>query len=420
VYLSLDKFTGPCACGKSHQLQTKAIVIERNAVEKLPELIQEMALPSGVCVICDENTFVFAQLAAKQIKPLLHGIKPYIVLNPNGLHADEHAVERVMAQLPADTAWLLAAGSGTIHDITRYVANQRAIPFISFPTAASVDGFDSTICAMTWHGFKKTLPGVAPLAVVADTDIFANAPYRLTASGVGDVLGKYISLVDWQIANYVSGEDFCPEIAAISYEAVDNVRENLSSIHRHGLDAMEKLMYALLLSGIAMQMWGTSRPASGSEHHFSHLWEMEVINPHLDALHGEKVGVGLNVALPLYKSIAGNPDFGRKFKSYTGIPKDLIKEKFGVLYDAIIEENTPDAIDLVETDKIAAHIDDIRALIARLPDEKTLRDDMARARILTELPQIGLSADILPDSINLAPFVRNRVTLMRLLKILDI
>ncbi|GHU81251.1 glycerol-1-phosphate dehydrogenase [NAD(P)+] [Clostridia bacterium] len=410
---SLEKYLGTCKCGKNHSLITTETTIRSKAADDLPEVAKKLGLSSGACVICDENTLAFAERASERIQDLLHSIKPITVLNPAGLHADEVSVERVLTQLPADSKWLLAAGSGTIHDITRYVAHKRGIPFVSFPTAASVDGFVSDGCAMTWYGFKKTIPATAPVAVVADTDIFANAPYRLTASGVGDVLGKYISLADWQIANIISDEGFCPEIAAISRKAVNHVRDNLDAIYRREPDAMEKLMYAQLLSGIAMQMWGTSRPASGIEHLFSHLWEMEVINTHLDALHGEKVGVGLNIALPLYKRMAARPDFGKGFKKYEGLPHELLKSKYGKLYQAVVDENTPDSAYGVSHEKFTARIDDIRDIIAGLPDEKALREDLDRAKVLTSLSQIGLDDSYIEDTIALAPFIRNRVTLLR-------
>ena len=91
---------------------------------------------------------------------------------------------------------MIAVGSGTIHDITRYHAYERKIPFFSVPTAASVDGYVSTVAAMTWHGFKKSFTAVSPVVVIADTDIFSKAPMRLTASGVADLLGKYTALAD--------------------------------------------------------------------------------------------------------------------------------------------------------------------------------------------------------------------------------
>ena len=163
---------------------------------------------------------------------------------------------------------------------------------MSVPTAASVDGFVSNVAAMTWKGLKKTVPAVPPVAVFADTRIFADAPARLTASGVSDLLGKYICLADWKIAHLLTGEYICDRIVELEEKALRTVVSSLREIAQGEGNGCEELMYALILSGLAMQMVGNSRPASCAEHHLSHLWEMEVINEKLDALHGEKVSVG--------------------------------------------------------------------------------------------------------------------------------
>ena len=163
-----------------------------------------------------------------------------------------------------------------------------------------MDGFVSNVAAMTWKGLKKTVPAVAPLAVFADTDIFAHAPRRLTASGVSDLLGKYICLADWKIASLLTGEYICSEIIEMEEKALKTVCSCVKGIASGEPEDCEKLMYALILSGLAMQMVGNSRPASCAEHHLSHLWEMEVVNGPLDALHGEKVSVG-TLLVDVYK-----------------------------------------------------------------------------------------------------------------------
>src|SRR5699024_3620735 len=117
-------------------------------------------------------------------------------------------LEQIEKQLKKNSDVLIAVGTGSIHDLTRYSAYKMQIPFISMPTGASVDGFVSTIAALTIKGMKKTLPAKSPLYVLADTDIFAKAPYRLTASGISDLMGKYTALMDWKISHLVTGEYF--------------------------------------------------------------------------------------------------------------------------------------------------------------------------------------------------------------------
>lgn len=410
--IDLAGYSGACGCGKTHALLTNIILIERGATAKLAEIARELALPQGGVIVCDSNTHPYADSAAAVLGTLLHGELPVAQLAADGLHADEKATAALAAMLPRDVRWLLAAGAGTIHDTTRYVANERGIPFLSFPTAATVDGFVSTVSAMTWHGFKKTLPGVAPLAVVADTDIFAAAPRRLTAAGVGDALGKYTSLLDWEIAHLVCGEHHCERIAAITREAADKVRGGIADIAAGGRDGAEQLMAALLLSGIAMQLMGNSRPASGAEHHISHLWEMEVVGPHTDAMHGEKVGVGLLLALGEYRRLAAADLTARR--DYAGLPHELLRGRFGGLYDDIAAENTPDLLAEVEPDQLEAALPRIRALVGALPAPDKIAAELARVGGPTTVAQLGLPEEIVADSLALSPFVRRRLTLMRL------
>ena len=147
-----------------------------------------------------------------------------ICLNPQGLHANNEGVAVTEDRLTGEEDLILAVGSGTIHDLSRYVAYHHGIPFVSVPTAASVDGFVSTVAAMTWDGMKKTMEAEAPLLVLADTEIFSKALYRLTASGVSDLLGKwYYAVADWKISHIVTGEYLCERVCELEMEAADDI-----------------------------------------------------------------------------------------------------------------------------------------------------------------------------------------------------
>ena len=128
---------------------------------------------------------------------------------------------------------------------------------------------------MTWYGFKKTLPAVAPEIVLADTEIIKNAPMELVRSGVGDIMAKYTALADWKMAHVLTNELLCEKIYSIMQDAADTVMQSVPGIARGEESAYADVTYALIMSGIAMQMMGNSRPASGAEHHISHMIEME-------------------------------------------------------------------------------------------------------------------------------------------------
>ncbi len=415
--VDINKFIGFCGCGKEHKIMVKDIIIESEAIKKLSMIMEKEGF-KNITIICDENTYAAAGEEIKEIIPK----GKFINLKSENLHANEIAVQKVYECLAVENDVLIALGSGTIHDITRYVAYNKDIPFISVPTAASVDGFVSTVAAMTWRGYKKTFTAVSPIYVVADTDIFKEAPYRLTASGVSDLIGKYTALVDWKISSIVIGEYICNKVCNMEIDAVNKLCECVDDLVLGKLEAYEQLMYALILSGLAMQIIGNSRPASGAEHHMSHLWEMEVINKHLDAYHGEKVSVGLILVMEEYKKIKKSIENGRcRVKKYYGLEEDMLKEVFKSreMYDSIMKENTPDPLLNVNKVILQNRLESIAEILEKLPTLDFVKDTLKRAKAVTTLEEIGLSNDVKQNSIRVSPYVRNRLTLMRISKMLE-
>lgn len=417
MIVDINKFIGFCGCGKEHKIMVKDIIIESEAIKKLSMIMEKEGF-KNITIICDENTYAAAGEEIKEIIPK----GKFINLKSENLHANEIAVQKVYECLSVENDVLIALGSGTIHDITRYVAYNKDIPFISVPTAASVDGFVSTVAAMTWKGDKKTFTAVSPIYVVADTDIFKEAPYRLTASGVSDLIGKYTALVDWKISSIVIGEYICNKVCNMEIDAVNKLCECVDDLVLGKLEAYEQLMYALILSGLAMQIIGNSRPASGAEHHMSHLWEMEVINKHLDAYHGEKVSVGLILVMEEYKKIKKSIENGRcRVKKYYGLEEDMLKEVFKSreMYDSIMKENTPDPLLNVNKVILQNRLESIAEILEKLPTLDFVKDTLKRAKAVTTLEEIGLSNDVKQNSIRVSPYVRNRLTLMRISKMLE-
>ena len=415
-----DDFGRPCRCGKEHHIEVEEILIEAGAVEKLEDAMSDGFLKKYISplLICDTNTMK----ATEELMEDIYDRCQVLTLDAEGLHADEHAVEIVENYMEEDIDLILAVGSGTIHDISRYLAFQYKVPFISVPTAASVDGFVSNVAAMTWKGMKKTVEAVAPMAVFADTDIFAHAPQRLTASGVSDLLGKYICLTDWKIANLLTEEYICSEIIDLEEQALRTVVSSLKEIAAGEPEECEKLMYALILSGLAMQMIGNSRPASCAEHHLSHLWEMEVINHHLDALHGEKVSVGTMLVLKEYKRLACAIRENRcQVKPYEE-ETELLEKYFGSkgILEGIRKENDPDPLLDVNPSRLADCLEKIADLIDELPREETLFHEMEAAGCKKSVYDIGLTDDIVPLSLELAPYVRRRLSFLRISKMLNV
>lgn len=402
-----NAFRGACACGKHHTMTTEFCVIEPGCLGKLPEYLHQFGLLSRCAAIYDENTYA----ATSGLHP---EVTKSIILPAQNLHADNHGVTLALAQLTEDYDFLIAIGAGTVHDITRYCAHKKGIPFVSCPTAASVDGFCSSVAAMTWDGFKKTFTAVAPKLVIADTQVIANAPIRLAKSGFGDMIGKFIALADWEIGHLLTGEHFCQRIYDITYQATQAVLESAAGLLSGDLNTYERLTYGLLMSGIAMQLLGTSRCASGAEHHISHLIEMEPsgLGVHSDALHGEKVGVGTLLASKTYHALLQE---NLPWHDYSTPDRDYIHAIFGEkLTDSILKENTNDAAAGITAEILSAHFNAISAIVNQIPSYDNLANQYNELAVKSTLPDIGVPADMESVLLEYSPLVRNRLTLMRL------
>ena len=406
-----------CDCGRVHTVTLKKFLMEKNALSRIGEVVNFLGDYKNVVMVCDENTYRVAGCTVENFVKL----KQKIVLDPNGLHADENSVYLVEELLDSSCDLLLAVGSGTIHDITRYVAYEKGLQFVSVPTAPSVDGYVSSVCAMTWKGVKRTLTAISPLALVADSDVITGAPLKMISSGIGDMLGKYTALFDWKISSILTGEYYCDYVASLMQSALEQVVSNIEKIKTRDIHAIESLTYGLVLSGLVMQMTGNSRPASGAEHHISHLIEMGIVSKNNTALHGEKVGVATVLVLKKYHQATKHHLTESDIIDYDYNYNGFIKEKFSSLSDEIIKENNPDPLKKVSVSALLEKWEDICAYAkVFLPSENFVKDILDDLDASSTLSDIGLSDGLVNELYTLSPFVRNRLTFMRLLKLTSI
>ena len=423
--VDLGQLREPCACGMEHNIDVEKIVIESGAVSQLEEILEEFQNP---VFICDSNT----RTAAEPFLEEEFNDYPVIELNPEGLQADNRGVNKVMKQLDycdrglssVSVDVLVAIGGGTIHDLTRYAATEYDIPFVSIPTAASVDGYAANVAALTWDGLKRTVAGVSPRWILADTDIFSAAPSRLTASGVSDFLGKYISILDWKIAHLVTGEYICEEVCDLLEKALRDVSRVLEDIRFGDKDAIEKLMYALLLSGLCMQMVESPRPVSGAEHMVSHLWDLNVLNEKTNALHGEQVGLGLLIVTDYYKKLGyaiRHKKVTVKSETAKGLEMSLLEHTFGKkgLLEGILTENTPNPLENIDLEELEEQLPEIEDLIDDLPDADDMYAKLHDAGCVHEISNLGIDKEKVELTLQSSPYVRNRLTLLRLSKLLE-
>lgn len=410
MILTQKDFSAPsCACKKSHHTTIKRIVIEQGCLAGLTQTLGELGIRGKVTAVYDSNTAFAKNLSRPS------GCNE-IILPADNLHADEHGVELLTDQLH-NTDVLVAIGSGTIHDIVRYCSSKQNIPFVSAPTAATVDGFASSVAAMTWGGMKKTMPAAAPILILADLDVISAAPIHLALAGIGDILGKYICLADWEIAHTLTSEYYCPYIADLTRKAVGQVVAGAQKLAAQDKDAYRDLMYALILSGVAMQLAGNSRPASGAEHHISHLLEMKVVGDS-DAMHGEKVGAATPFCCDVYHRLAQREDLSTAVSAYTPIDEGWVRRQFGALADGILEENQPDCLAEVTPEALIANWHTVRTILNAVPSGAELRELLHSLGAKASLEDIGISAEMSETLVTLSPYVRNRLTMMRILRML--
>lgn len=422
MQVDIDRFQGICNCGREHEVTVQGIWIEEGATDRLYQMLteeEELGDFISPVIVWDDNT----KEATKDIMEDIEDIcLEDICLDSENLKADNYGIAILLENIPEDTDLIIAVGAGTIHDLCRYVADKIKVPFISVPTAASMDGYVSNVAAVTIDGMKRTLLTKGPEYVFADTAIFKAAPYRLTASGVADIIGKYTALADWKIAHLITGEYYCEEIVSLEYDVLSQVKDVVKNIGEGDTKAFESLMHGLILSGLAMQMIGSSRPASCSEHHLAHLWEMDIINSHTDALYGERVAVATLAVRKRYDEISHAIRAGRiRVRACEELESDLLKDTFGKknLYREIIDENTPDPLLEVNPERLLEALPEIADIIDEIPDTDTLETLLKAAGCKTSLTEISLPADIEKLSLRLSPYVKNRLSLLRVSKMLQ-
>ena len=409
MIIDSQKYNGLCSCGKTHTMDTEFCVIEKGCLKEIKKYLDMYGITGYSVAVYDENTY--KATADRHPK-----VDMEIVLPAEDLHANEYGVALVLDRLPKETGYLIAIGSGTVHDIVRYCANERGINFISSPTAATVAGFCSSVAAMTWHGCKKTFPAISPKLVVADIDVIKAAPIKLAKSGFGDIVGKYVALVDWKVAKILLNEYYCDRIVNMTLDATKAVLESIDGIIAGEETAFEKLAYGLILSGLAMQLAGNSRPASGAEHHISHLIEMkpEGMQIDFDALHGEKVGVGTLLVLELYQSFLSKPT--PDFKDFTNASREIMEKVFGEdRADDKLDENKNDTAVSLKSDFLKEKWQEILDELTRLPSAQKIKQIYEKYGILSSLEDIGVSSEYADYLLKNAPLVRCRFTLLRLI-----
>ena len=268
----------------------RIVVTGPGVLEQLPAVIAELDLPERGLIVCDSNTL---KIAGRQVNEYLeiggHQMKKIVV---EGANSQE--LLRVEDALD-DIDFLVGVGGGRPIDLAKQAGFNKNIPFVSIPTAASHDGFGSARSSIRQAGRKTSMQAIPPIAVVADTTIISRAPSRLLAAGVGDIVSNQTAVLDWRLDGQKA--DYSEYAAALSEMAAQLVEDGIEKVASGTEEGVRLVVKALISSGVAMSIAGTSRPASGGEHKFSHWLDANSDNP---ALHGEQCGLGSIVTMYLH------------------------------------------------------------------------------------------------------------------------
>ena len=295
-----------CPCGRPH---TAGVTVETGpgALRSLPGLMRRLTGESGgaVFLLADPDTYA---AAGRTAEALLTGAGIPVrlcVLSGRRPAPDERTAGEAFLHFDrAGCGAVLGVGSGVVNDIGKLLARASGLPYAVAATAPSMDGYASATSSMERGGLKVSLPSKCPDVIVGDTDVLAAAPEEMLRAGLGDMLAKYVALCEWRIAHLVTGEYWCGYVAGLVRKALDECVAGAPGLLRREPQAVEAVFRGLVLTGLAMSFAGLSRPASGVEHYFSHVWDMRGLafgTP--TRLHGVQCATATLTAVRLYERL---------------------------------------------------------------------------------------------------------------------
>lgn len=405
----IEDFKRECSCGRQHETAIKDVRIESGAVHSVGQVLKENNFSNTLLLVADKNTLK----AAEGIEKSLDGFTVEYKIYDNLRLATMGEVKTVEALICDRDISILSVGTGSINDTCRQAAANCDKKLCIFGTAPSMDGFASYSSPIVNNGFKASYPAKSPEVIIGDTKILAAAPTELKAAGFGDMIAKYVGLVDWQISALLTGEYYCEKIADLTRSAVDELMGMADKVCVNDEHTAGKIFEALLKTGIGMSFSQNSRPASGSEHIISHLIEcVQLRDGILPNFHGDDIGVCSLAMLKYYNELAEHEQIDTKDEE---VDWEDVYTFYGDMADEVKKVNFPEnIIDDVDKDVLKANWGKIRDIIHSVPSYEECLAAMKAAGCKITVNDIGKSQKLFDDCVKYSPYMRKRLTLLRL------
>lgn len=421
----LERGSFDCKCGRHHDAKIKDVFISSGAISNIPAMLEKYGCKKAF-VLADGNTYEAAgeQVIAEIKKSGL----PYslYVMGKERIEPDEHAVGSVLLHYDASCNLLVCIGSGVINDIGKIIAETAHIPSIIVGTAPSMDGYGSGTSSVIRDNLKVSVDSHCPDVVIGDLDVLCKAPMRMIQSGIGDMIAKYISICEWRISHIINGEYYCDEIAGLIIEALDKVVKNIGGVQSRDKEAISSIMEGMVLSGIAANYALVSRPVSGMEHYFSHVWDMRGVEfgTPFD-FHGIQCGIGTINSLRVYeeiKKIKPNKEKALAYAKNFNYEewKKFLYANLGKGADAMVANEAKEHKYDVEAhakrlDVIIEKWDEILAVIDTLPSSEAVTAMLKIAGAPTTVEEINVTKEAERNAFLITKDIRDKYIGSRLL-----
>ena len=405
----IHSMVGDCDCGLCHQTAIKDIRIASDLVHQVGDILRQNDFPTDLLLVADNNTLAAADGILESLRDFRVSFKIFDELRVAKM---EH-VNEIEALIADRDIAILSVGTGSINDPCRLAAARQQKKLCIFATAPSMDGFASYGAPIVANGFKFSYDAKSPEVIIGDTKILANAPQALKSAGFGDMIAKYVGLVDWKISHLLTGEVYCEKVAQLTRCAVDELMQMADKVTQNDEYTAGKIFEALLKTGVGMSFMQNSRPASGAEHIIAHLMEcVELQDGIIPNLHGDDIGVCTLEMLKLYNALAAAPQITARREC---VDWDEIYAFYGPMREDVVRMNHPDNIvDAVDPQKLEALWGEIVAAIQSVPSYDDCRAAMQKAGCKLTVEDIQKSKQLFDSCVKYSPYMRRRLTLLRM------